>query len=45
MTIYIRKMDRKEQINLTEEFVKAKVVNFDVGHDWWHVAPHPTRRG
>jgi len=30
-------MNRKEQINLTEQFVRTKMANFDGGHDWWHV--------
>ena len=29
-------MNRKEIINLTEEFVRKKVAGFDSGHDWWH---------
>jgi uncharacterized protein len=37
MTIYIRKMNRKEQINITEQFVRTKMAHFDGGHDWWHV--------
>jgi uncharacterized protein len=37
MTIYTWKMNRKEQINLTEAFVRAKMAHFDGGHDWWHV--------
>jgi uncharacterized protein len=30
-------MNREQQINLTEQFVKSKVAAFDSGHDWWHV--------
>lgn len=37
MTIYIGKMQRKEIINLTEEFTRQKMAGFDGGHDWGHV--------
>jgi hypothetical protein len=36
MTIYTRKMNRKEVINLAEEFVREKIAAFDGGHDWWY---------
>lgn len=29
-------MDKKEILSKTEEFVKKKLLNFDVAHDWWH---------
>jgi len=30
-------IDRKKQILLTEEFVRANLKDYDSGHDWWHV--------
>jgi uncharacterized protein len=30
-------MNRKEQTDLTEVFVREKAKNFDSAHDWWHV--------
>jgi hypothetical protein len=37
MTIYIRKMQRKEIINRKEEFVRRKMADFDSGYGQWHV--------
>jgi len=30
-------MDRNNQILLTEEFARANLIEYDSGHDWWHV--------
>jgi uncharacterized protein len=36
MAINIWKMNRKEIINITEEFVRQRLAGYDSGHDWWH---------
>jgi uncharacterized protein len=31
-------MNREQAINMTEEFVRRRMKDFDSGHDWWHIA-------
>jgi uncharacterized protein len=31
------KMNKKQQIKATEEFVRLKIEGIESGHDWWHV--------
>jgi len=30
-------MNKNDQILMTEEFVKANLIGYDSGHDWWHI--------
>jgi uncharacterized protein len=33
----MKKMRREDVIKTTEEFVREKIIDYDSGHDWWHI--------